>query len=135
MSRTRSSPNFSRRPRVTPKMPPMSETSSPMTKTRSSRVISACSASLSASAIVRSGPLRSVGSVAGACGAYTEDSITSTVGSALAFAKPTARSSSTSTASSSSLSRMRLVPARSSSGLKRAIGSRSIHSRSSSLVR
>src|SRR5206468_906316 len=122
VSRTRSSPNASRRPRVTPKIPPMSETSSPMTNTRSSRVISACSASLRASAIVRSGPRRSAGSVTGACGAYTDDSMISTVGSALSVAKRTARSSSPSTASSSSFSLMIEVPRRSSSLWSRAGG-------------
>ena len=62
VSRTRSSPNFSRRPRVTPKIPPMSPTSSPMTKTRASRCISPCKASLSASAIVSSRPPVGAGS-------------------------------------------------------------------------
>ena len=88
-----------------------------------------------ASAIVRSGPLRSAGSVAGACGACTDDSMTSTVGSGLAVAKATARSISTSTDSSSSLSFITLAPRASSVSRRRAIGSRSIHSRSSSFVR
>jgi hypothetical protein len=52
VSRTRSVPNSSTRPLVTPKMPPppQTATSSPMTKTVESRRISSRSASFSASA-------------------------------------------------------------------------------------
>ena len=50
VSRTRSSPKRSRSPLETWKMPPISPTSSPMRKTRSSRAISPWSAALSASA-------------------------------------------------------------------------------------
>src|SRR6266545_4102022 len=46
VSRTRSSPKRSRNPLDTWKMPPMSPTSSPMRKTRSSRAISPCKAAL-----------------------------------------------------------------------------------------
>ena len=91
---------------------------------------------MSASAIVRSGPVRAAGSGTSARGAYTEASISSTVGSGLACANPTARSSSTSTVSSSSLSRIAVASFRSFRWVaKRAIGSRSIHSRSSAFVR
>jgi hypothetical protein len=51
VSRTRSAPNSSTRPRVTPKTPPppQTATSSPITNTRESRRISSRSASFSAS--------------------------------------------------------------------------------------
>src|SRR2546425_8787688 len=65
-----------------------------MTKTRSSRCISDWSASLSASAIVSSRPARVAGSLTSAWGAYTDASISSTVGSGLDLANSTARSSS-----------------------------------------
>ncbi len=69
VSRTRSSPNRSRSPRETWKIPPISPTSSPIRKTRSSRAISWWRAALSASTKVISGPRRLAGSVTAGCGA------------------------------------------------------------------
>jgi hypothetical protein len=69
VSRTRSSPNRSRSPRDTWKMPPIRPTSSPIRKTRSSRPISWWRAALSASAKVISGPRRLAGSPTRGCGA------------------------------------------------------------------
>ena len=85
VSRTRSSPNLSRSPLDTWKMPPIKPTSSPMRKTRSSRPISWWRAALRASAKVISRPARLTGSVTRACGAYTAASMISTVGSGLSM--------------------------------------------------
>ena len=63
VSRTRSSPNLSINPLVTVKMPPVSPTSSPITKTLSSRAISCASASFSASGKLSSRSVFGPGSV------------------------------------------------------------------------
>src|SRR6266481_3654468 len=85
VSRTRSSPNLSRSPLDTWKMPPIKPTSSPMRKTRSSRLISWWRAALRASAKVISRSARLTGSVTRARGADTAGSMISTVGSGLSI--------------------------------------------------
>src|SRR5579864_6873716 len=78
VSRTRASPNFAYSPSVAPNTPPLRPTSSPMTRTRSSRsissVIAARTASIMRISVIRLGPKQCIDSREGRAGPDAEDS-------------------------------------------------------------